>query len=590
MSDTQASETKRRTEEALAIVEEATEGRSVIDIATASMVVAAFGYFVGWRGFAKGQPFDLDSATGMMSAQTFRMAVLGLFGNEHDREIVKEELHEVIEGLLPVGVLVILSDVTTTSLHVHPEMIDRDVATALGHDHDNVRSNSYTYRDRPRLSEDENVWKERLRQIDQDLSKQVIDMFALTSCVAPVATTYASAACANKMADEASHMIVEREYARIILEWDTDRNGPLETMRPDVILDRALDKANTLINGRSGLMKLVTTLAANAQGAALLGDPPEIYAAINHHSNPALLASLHAGGVAMSEITSLTLVYMYLRNSLGIGVDAKEFVGEFLATQIRATEGLASSVGRFYSQRRALSRGEDMATRIAAILQDSSQDRNISSEDLKKIGDILSSIQPSLVELDIRRYVDLRRRFLQRLKGEKNQFENVIATLEKSDSSIGVDEFEEILGLTPDSLANGLTPDMERKIHRLADHALHRAEQADGQQLAALFESFMAEAAADPLHPRVADADLANSSHADARSHAALLGALSKLGSKLQDTRPADTLKSFFEMDEHGGNASGVDMLAFLDAMTGPKETLQAMVDTFRFPGSHSPE
>lgn len=405
-----ADETKKHVTSLLEAANE-TIPEGPMNLATATAVGTAFAYCVGWRGFKEGKPFDLDTVSMVGGAQMLRMTIMKLFGGEREQHIAMEELAELEHGILPVPVLVALSDITTTSLRVDATKLEAAARSGLS---DNTES--YASRTRPALSAGREVWQKYLERVEADVSRETTKVIALTSAIAPIATTYSSAASANDMADEVCRRVFELSYARAVLA-KKGRGSEGAVIDEAEIFDRAQADCDDLMNGPKGFMKLTLTLAANVQGAAFIGDPPEIYAALNHASeDPAMLAKLHASGIVLSELLSLSLTYGYLRGSLGIRANMGTFAMEFAAMQRRALAGIAESGIAAASELEKKRKGEDFVSRTAALL--GADDGSASTEAARRMVEEARRIAPTLLQLDIAGYVEKRRGILGRLSGK----------------------------------------------------------------------------------------------------------------------------------------------------------------------------
>lgn len=230
---------------------------------------------------------DVNGAAGA------RILALRLLGGEEGEHLAHEEAHEIAGGLLPVPILLALSDATTTQLQIDAEAIFKKVEGTIEH--------TQSYRDiqRPGLGENIDVWQSHLEKVNKDIVDKTAQITAICSVFAPLGTTYTSSALANTLKKEVLHMLYEQSYALEVIQEErlhayrqaiknTQHTVPkgedqnLEIIVKTEVHQKAAERADKLFNGPGGFSNLMVTLSSNIQGTWALGDPPEIYYAISH--------------------------------------------------------------------------------------------------------------------------------------------------------------------------------------------------------------------------------------------------------------------------------------------------------------------
>lgn len=327
--------------------EHATQARSVehqkdhaaekADLASAALVVAEFMRTVVWNGALKesvtgkaGEPLGPASAARMTALEAGRIALLKSLGGEYAKR-GKEELHELMAGLLPVPVLVGLSDLSTQALKVNPEAL-------LGREHVPTRPLP-----RPGVEQPDRAhWEAHVQRLETELTNNVADVLAVASALAPLGTTYASSATADAMKERVLKTLHELTFARKVTH--ELRQDPSRYLNAVALEEAAAQETNRLFNGPLGFAKLVLTLTSNVQGSWGAGDPPEMFALTRHAKTPERLLRAHVFGVANSEVHTLETTMLWLAEA-GINLQASQ-VKAFLNKQRAVFSSLAKAIYR----------------------------------------------------------------------------------------------------------------------------------------------------------------------------------------------------------------------------------------------------
>lgn len=320
-------------------------GSRALDIGTALLVAGNFGRHVLWRGAIKGHDLGPRSAAEMNALAWMRIAALKALGDEKTANLAGHEIHEIEGGLLPMPLLVALSDATTTELKVDAPLIFEAVKDS------HKAPVKYENIERPKFPANIAEWEKHLQQVNTDITKKTAQIAAITSVMAPLGTTYTSSSLANDLKEEILRMLYEQSLSLGVIEAKRKAGEKpddeeselywLENEREE-IRKAAYKRADDLFNGSMGYSKLMFALAANTQGSWGLGDPPEIYFAIDYINDPITLLKAHGVGALNSEAYTILLNAMWLQK---VGaLSPKKGLGEFLSALKTTVAAIIRSV------------------------------------------------------------------------------------------------------------------------------------------------------------------------------------------------------------------------------------------------------
>lgn len=290
--------------------------KKLADLASAGVVVGQFLHSVVWNGAIKetvtgvvGEALGPESAAKMTALEGGRIALLSSMGGEYAKR-GQEELHELMDGLKLVPILVGLSDASTRALHVDPDKL-------LGRDQFISQLPPRPNLEQPHLSH----WESHRKHLEERLTHAVADLVAVTSALAPLGTTYASSATADRMKEGVLQTLHELTFSRQVVH--ELRQNESRFLDKATLEAQAAKETNELFNGPWGFSKLTLTLASNVQGSWGVGDPPEIFAAMRHAKTPERLIKAHAFGIANSEAHSLEGAMLWLKKA-GIEIQGSQ--------------------------------------------------------------------------------------------------------------------------------------------------------------------------------------------------------------------------------------------------------------------------
>ena len=407
-----------------------------LDWGTASAVAGVFADQVLYKGAKKGIELSATSASRVGAAVLGRIGALYAFGGKEGAHHGHEEVAEIEHGLLPLPVLVALSDATTTELEVDSEAIFDSVEKSLKED-EKVTKIDYDNPPRPNVDDSTEKWQDYLEKVNADLTEKAAQIAAITSVLAPIGTTYTSSSLANTLKEEVLKILYEQSYALGVIDF-MGSNGDKEYFKeisnetmskyetlvdkisdainkdkatrpkgseaqirtPEQILDTeeivlfrsvekriseqirakmalkdkrmdiedaAIERADKLMNGNAGFSKLMFTLAANTNGTWGIGDPPEIYFAINHGKDLKTMGIAHALGAANSEAYTMLLNAAWLKAA---GLPAMPFGGALVSSQKQVIKSLLKTIAGGELRDVSFSQGKGAAAKVIAALND----------------------------------------------------------------------------------------------------------------------------------------------------------------------------------------------------------------------------
>lgn len=309
------------------------EGLSTLDNATSGAIITAFLGIIG-GGLFFNVAMDQRTALLMNALAITRITVLKNFGNEQDKKIADEEVHELQKSLPPALVLTAISDLTTSELSVDVEELfesgeaDDPKLTKIGRLINKILpSRELNYPDykkvqRPSLEITDGSlaeWQTHKRKVEEDLNTAITRINSVGIVLAPLFSTYAPSAIANEAKKGVMHMLYEQSYAMEVVDRITRgeiKNGPLEPGESVMIREKAKERAEDQMNGTFGYGKLILALDSNDKGTVPpMGDPPEIYYAlslIGEEDAVEQYLTNFAFGLTSSLVTSIILNQIYL--------------------------------------------------------------------------------------------------------------------------------------------------------------------------------------------------------------------------------------------------------------------------------------
>lgn len=315
---------------------------SLVNDLSAYGMTAAFASLVSAVAAEKAS-FNRETAATMTGLGIARAAAL----YAKDREGFHHEITEHLgKPSMPGGypLLPVLVGLAEGAAHVRAENDEifksKDVAETLASELGDV---GQLFDKRPEEGDSKEEWANYYRSVKNSVITAAARNAALTSVLAPLGTTYTSAAIANENFKKMLPLLEEAQYAKKIVNTKEEREkigNP--TIYPDEIEKwqaEAKDKALKNINGKDGYVHLNIALSTNLNGALLIGDPPLIYFALRH---PKLYAEASIYGLAASVIATLAENYIWITRSLG-HEDAQRFITRFFGGQFTTLTALKRS-------------------------------------------------------------------------------------------------------------------------------------------------------------------------------------------------------------------------------------------------------
>lgn len=330
-----------------------------LDKITAGAVVLNFGRHVLLNGAYRGHDLGPRTAVEMNALAFARIGILRQFGGEEGKHIAEHDLAEIKNGMVPVPLLIALSDATTSALRIDERNVFGVVQGSL------EAEGSYADVRRPEFSDGVDAWERHSRRVEADLVNKVSQIAAITSLMAPIATTFASSAIAEGMKGAVCHMLYERYYSQRVIEA---LKAGTQTFDPEATREQSIQDTDTAMNGPMGYSRLLLTLAANSQGTWGIGDPPEIYFALNHMDDLGSVLRAHDLGVINSEVLTLSLNAVWLAS---IGLAPQRFIAPFLENQYRTAKATAQVLASRDSVGVAFWRSKRFGSKVIEALRNS---------------------------------------------------------------------------------------------------------------------------------------------------------------------------------------------------------------------------
>lgn len=312
---------------------------SLVNDLTAYAETAYFAGLVSLSAMGK-ITFNAKTALASTAIESARIGALTLAG---DAEALKHEKVELMSGYQLLPVLILFAE-SASHLKVQNDAIFK------GNDERILQfpPNASEVKP-PHPGEGLEVWNEYLDGQKNVLINTVAQNAAITSVLAPITTTYTSAAVARESFKRIQKQMEKVYFAeRVIDEKRTEgSNGndeqshPFFTEQINEWEEDAKKKSIDGINGVGGYLQLNIALASNSNGAWGFGDPPNFYFA-SRHMNPELLIKAHSLGAGMSELASAVLTYSWLTKTVG-GINPKNFLEKFLSGQKTTLEAFIGS-------------------------------------------------------------------------------------------------------------------------------------------------------------------------------------------------------------------------------------------------------
>ncbi|EKD93951.1 MAG: hypothetical protein ACD_28C00016G0001 [uncultured bacterium] len=370
------------------------------------------------KGVYQDIPLGAQSAAEMSTLAFGRIAALALAGGPEGLKRAGHDLIEIGKGLLPLPILVTLSDITTSEhFRVDANAIFKSVKGALEADF------NYKNVKRPEAGANLSEWKEHLGKANKDLVTKSSQIAALTCVLAPLGTTYTSSSLANTLKEDILRILYEQSYAKTVIETREQLTGngeeikniqDIEELRKDVLFKKAKDRAEQLFNGRWGYSKMQLALAANIQGVEGLGDPPEIYFAIDHLGDPIAIPISHAIGIAVSEIYTevLNQLWLYMADT---GSEGSQFFSQFLENQLKVCEAVAETLSNKDEKDVAFKGGRNAAEQLIKVLKDKGKDPS------GEMAKIVSNLPSARFQFDPAQYFREKKEILRGIAERKGQ-------------------------------------------------------------------------------------------------------------------------------------------------------------------------
>lgn len=474
-------------ENALTVEDDIRARFDLIDMATAGIIAQEFGRHVLYRGALKGNSLNAGTALELNLLAQARMWALKTFGGEEGVKLAEEEGHELFHSeTYPVAVLVALSDWSNTHLAFDSDATFSEIAQMT------IKPELEALK-RPDIdSGTAEQWKAYKEKIDDQLYRETVEIAASTSVLAGI-TTYASSSLANQQKDRVLQSLWEQQYAKQIAEYQDrmsqtlfeqgyagevesrkQQNAPINDEDKEHIYQHAVQKANNLMNGKSGFSKLCMAGPSNGGGTKLIGDPPQAYFYLRNPNIKAIAVEEVVGNV-QAEAGNLVLNTMWLKHA-GVINDGDRSVPKTMAAILEREKLVYKAIGEKFADTMKRGDGQNFMATIREALQN--VEDNAAVEEIRKL---LDMVPPSKLDFNIADYVQSRFKFLQQVTTGKNgsiftQFAESLLTIDHIQLSTTWADLQEKVDLKdPKSIANlesALKDIQENLPHAVISHAL----------------------------------------------------------------------------------------------------------------------
>lgn len=212
------------------------------------------------------------------------------------------------------------------------------------YDHDAGQETAIDFDDLD-VTQDLEAWEGYLELVQQDVIDSLSQNAATTAIFAPISTTYTSSAIADENHKNIYKHIARLRYVKEVIDVKRHQvshrsSEYMDRNQVDQLQNDAQEKALNIMNGFGGYNHLSLTLASNANGMALIGDPPMLFYLQRH--GPAEFAELSAKGFTVSEFSELVLTYAFLKRA-GVDVKIPEYTASYFANQGKTLRKIGQS-------------------------------------------------------------------------------------------------------------------------------------------------------------------------------------------------------------------------------------------------------
>lgn len=394
-----------------------TENDRLNDLSAAA-VVATFATTIGLVAAGKTE-FSAKTIGTVGSAEMIRLATLAV----SNREVFEHELNEHAVSLpLALGLATMAETAYNTRAYVdtlfEEERFDEEIAEALALEETHLGKHNIDVLKDKSISE----CQEYLEQHKDEVLRLVAGNTALTSVLAPVATTYTATSAAADSFAPITRALIKAYYAAETIKRKKAGDSSYDDQN---LTEMSLQKATKMMNGPDGFCNLSLALTANTSGMSLIGDPPLVYSFVINRSIPSHLL-VSGEGFVFSEIANVAATTYWLKKT-GLSLDTEAYLGKFAEYSIRSLSQLASSPFGQKTREAAYAGykrySEDLTQKLDAL----GQSEGITPQNIERLREYMKSMEHPIVQIDIPRFisqkVDAFQRFLNRRSSDSVESE-----------------------------------------------------------------------------------------------------------------------------------------------------------------------
>lgn len=270
---------------------------------------------------------------------------------------------------------------------------------------------------------------------------------ALTSILAPVATTYTAASAAADSFAPLTRALTKAYFAQETIRL---KDAGVVDYDEDDLAKTSLNKAIEQMNDQDGFCNLSLAVTANTSGMSLIGDPPLVFSFILNRSIPNHLL-LSGEGLAFSEAVNAASTSYWL-NKTGLGLESSDYLKKFSEYSARSISALASSPFGQKTREAAYAgykrHSEDLTQKLDAL----GQSGGITDENINRLREYMQSLEHPIVQIDVPRLIDIKSRAIKRIISKRLNGHISIEEVEESERLLqslrSKDETEKIENLS----------------------------------------------------------------------------------------------------------------------------------------------
>ncbi len=367
---------------------------SWLDVGLAANSIRAFGTSVVLAAAGKEQ-FGGPSIKRGMTAFAVREAGLTIFGDEHDREVAKEEALGLAESL-GIGAALFAGAETARHLEIDGTRVLEKVRT-LG---EGLDAEERALRP-PSLEAGQDEWNSYLElQRVRTIKTKALRVVA-TGMVTPVGTIFAGAETANVLNDRLAEAIAEFRYAQTVVRAKSAEEKVGTPIGSVVELrTKANARAERDMNGILGAVEESWVGATNLQALpSLWGGATNAFYLMNNGVKEWAIASAYGGVIGNTLALSAAQTWLAAK----LGLSKAQVLTHFMPAVVTSVGSVTQGMAEFFTNRDASMRdNEAWATRFDQMMRARHEDPNFLADpnSVSMVAEILGTLPRSFGQFD----------------------------------------------------------------------------------------------------------------------------------------------------------------------------------------------